>query len=131
MKKKKNFKKDFIQQTKKNLSRKREYMFHSQNHSSQSGKVFIYPWELDTIKTETERKEILDMKILNKQQKLKRSRLKISSKVYEDICSKRGRSYGLHLLELDRAANIPGYALENIDKEIIIDVYIRITKIIE
>lgn len=71
-----------------------------------------------------------NMKFLNKQKKLKRSKMFIDKNVYEKICQRYGKTLKEHLAILDKAIVDPYFIPDMIDLSIMFEVYNSITKII-
>lgn len=71
------------------------------------------------------------MKILNKNKKLKRSKMFIDKKVLEKICQAKGSTLKTHMAVLEEMARNSGYVPDMTDVSIILEVYTSITKIIK
>lgn len=76
------------------------------------------------------RKEDNSMKIINKNKKLKYSKMFIDKKIYEQICKDHGVDYSEHLRELELCARKPDYVPSMDTVAVMMDIYINITKII-
>lgn len=71
------------------------------------------------------------MKILNKNKKLKYSKMFIEKETYNNICAKYGSELKDHLDRISIGAQTEGYVPDMIDVSIMFDVYSSITKIIK
>lgn len=76
-----------------------------------------------------ERKKI-DMKLLNKNHKLKHSKMFIDYDTYKKICEKHGSSIDEHLARIEAGSKSDDYVPAMNDVSIMFDVYLCITKII-
>lgn len=70
------------------------------------------------------------MKILNKNHKLKSSKMFINEKVYKQICERRGVDFEEHLKRISTSQDGCENHLVPCDLDIIAEVFLRITKII-
>lgn len=70
------------------------------------------------------------MKILNKNHKLKSSKMFINEKVYKQICERRGVDFEKHLKRISTSQDGCENYLVPSDLDIIAEVFLRITKII-
>lgn len=70
------------------------------------------------------------MKILNKNHKMKHSKMLIDEDTYEKICNKYGTTLKEHLAEIEKCTLNEEYVPEMRDVSIMMDVYIYITKIV-
>lgn len=72
----------------------------------------------------------IDMKLLNKNRKLKHSKMFIDYETYKKICEKHGSSIEGHLARIEAGSNSNDYVPAMNDVSIMFDVYLCITKII-
>lgn len=85
--------------------------------------------ELITLK-DIFRERINDMKILNKNKKLKYSKMMIDYNTYEKICEKYGTTLNDHILQIELYQQNPELVPDMKDVSIMFEVYSHITKII-
>jgi hypothetical protein len=71
------------------------------------------------------------MKILNKNKKLKYSKMFIEKEIYDKICARYGSTLKDHLNRISIGAQTEGYVPDMTDVSIMFDVYSSITKIIK
>lgn len=76
----------------------------------------------------SERKDI--MKLLNKNHKLKYSKMFIDEKTYENICTKYGTDLKSHLNRVEKYQNHQDAVPDMVDVSIIFEIYENITKVI-
>lgn len=77
-----------------------------------------------------ESERVKDMKILNKNKKLKHSKMFIDLDSYEKICEKYGTTLTEHLKKIERYQNREDATPDMQDISIMYDVYMYITKVI-
>lgn len=71
------------------------------------------------------------MKILNKNNKLKRSKLFIDKKIYKQICEKHNTNLEDHLKRIEKIISFPNSVPDMEDVSIMFEIYGRITKIVK